>query len=1086
MRKFFSHAFAMLLVALCICGNAFAQSTVDGAIGGVVRDPANAVIPGATITVRNDGTNEEKTATTDDEGRFRVVQLRPGTYTVTVNSGNFAAFTQTTVVEVGRVTTIDADLGVAGSTEQVEVTAEAPVINTIQQDFSTNINQTSINELPINGRRASDFVRLTPGVVPDGAFGLNSFRGISGLLNNNTVDGGDNNNAFFSEERGRTRIPYVISQSAVREFQVNTSNYSAEYGRAAGGVVNTVTKSGSNGFHGDAFYYIRDNKLGARNPFSTQVLPDGRRVGLKPTDRRQQFGGTIGGPIVKDRLFFFFSYDQQAQNFPAVAAFPTASLLNPITLSNPASRATPLACTTTATGNTPSNGLTIGETLFCRNVTQTQVDNGLSFLRGLTGEVARTRDQTIFLPKIDWVINDSNTFSAVYNRLRAESPAGIQSQAVVSRGIASFGDDFVDVDSLNLRLNSTLSPTVLNEIRFQYGRDNEFQVAQPLSAAEAGLADSATTLNPLGLLPQVSIGSGGITFGQPNFLNRAAYPDERRTQIANSTTITVGNQTIKFGGDFNRVSDKLDNLFLGGGAFSYNNLTDFLTDFAVPTGTPNRPTGTVLTRRFNQFQQAFGPSAFTFKTNDYNFFIQDDIRVDSRLTINLGLRYEYQQTPEAQIANPLFPQTSQFPSDKNNFGPRFGFAYDVTGDGKTSIRSGFGLYYGRIINSTISNAITNTGTAAAQRQFTFFNNTAGAPNFPNVLENAPTTTTTIAPNIVAFAPDFQNPQIYQGDIIIEREIGRNTIISASYLLSVGRNLPTFVDVNLPTPIDNPTPFTVVGGPFNGQTFNFPIFATAGGVRRPNPNFGVITQVQSDVDSQYDALVLQFNRRLTGGLQFQTNYTLAKATDSGQDSQTFSTNNAPLNPFNRNLEKGTSNFDIRHRFVASAVYTPGNFFGLGESGFGRAIFNGFTIAPIVQISSGRPYSAGINGNATAPAGTTRIAGGVFGAGGASRAPFIERNAFRFPSTASVDLRVSRRFNLGETRNIEILAEGFNIFNRQNITNLGTTAYILSANNTLTFQGEGAVTGVTPTFGVPTEAGNTIFRERQIQLAVRFQF
>lgn len=1085
MRKFFSHALTALLIAFCFCANVFAQSTVDGAIGGTVRDAAGAVIPNATVTVRNDGTNEEKTATTDDEGRFRIVQLRPGTYTATINSGNFAAFTQTTVVEVGRVTTIEAELSVGGTpAETVNVTAEAPVINTVQQDFSTNINQTSINELPINGRRASDFVRLTPGVVPDGAFGLNSFRGISGLLNNNTVDGGDNNNAFFSEERGRTRIPYVISQSAVREFQVNTSNYSAEYGRAAGGVVNTVTKSGSNEFHGDAFYYIRDNKLGARNPFSFQTLQDGTRVGLKPTDRRQQFGGTIGGPIVQDRLFFFFSYDQQAQNFPAVAAFPTPSLLNPITISNPASRATPLACTTTATGNTSSNGLTVGESLFCRNVTQTQVDSGLSFLRGLTGEVPRTRDQTIFLPKIDWVINSSNTFSAVYNRLRAEAPAGVQSQAVVTRGVSSFGDDFVNVDALNLRLNSTLSPTILNEIRFQYGRDNEFQIAQPLSTAEAGLAGRATTLNPLGLLPQVSIGAGGISFGQPNFLNRAAFPDERRTQIANSTTITVGNQTIKFGGDFNRVSDKLDNLFLGGGAYSYNNLTDFLTDFAVPTGAPNRPTGTVLTRRFNQFQQAFGPSAFTFTTNDYNFFIQDDIRVDPRLTINLGLRYEYQQAPEAQIANPLFPQTSQFPSDKNNFGPRFGFAYDVTGDGKTSIRGGFGLYYGRIINSTISNAITNTGVADAQRQFTFFNNTAGAPSFPNVLPNAPATTTTVAPNIVAFAPDFQNPQIYQGDFIVEREIGRNTIVSASYLLSVGRNLPTFIDVNLPTPIDNPTPFTVFGGPLNGQTFNFPIFATAGGAR-PNLNFGVITQVQSDIDSQYDALVLQFNRRLTGGLQFQTNYTLAKATDSGQDSVTFSINNAPLNPFNRNLEKGTSSLDIRHRFVASAVYNPGNFFGLGESGFGRAIFNGFTIAPIVQISSGRPFNAGINGNATAPMGTTRIAGGIFGAGGASRAPFLERNAFRFPYTASVDLRVSRRFNLGETRNIEILAEGFNIFNRQNITNLGTTAYVLSSSNTLTFQGEG-VAGVTPTFGVPTEAGNTIFRERQIQLAVRFQF
>ncbi len=1073
MRKLLNYVSVMML-ALAFTGgfagsNTFAQSTVDGAIGGVVRDPAGAVIPNATITVRNDGTNAEKTATTDDEGRFRIVQLQPGTYTVTVASGSFTNFTQTTVVEVGRITTVEAALGVGGiGGDTVDITAEAPVINTSQQDFSTNINQTSINELPINGRRASDFVRLTPGVVPDGAFGLNSFRGISGLLNNNTVDGGDNNNAYFSEERGRTRVPYSISQSAVREFQVNTSNYSAEYGRAAGGVVNTVTKSGTNEFHGDAFYYFRDNELGARNPFAFQrgVLVNGvaTDIALKPTDRRQQFGGTIGGPIVKDRLFFFFSYDQQKQNFPSVAAPSSPSFLNPITVAAPTGNQQNGQLRTCASpgATTP---LTSSETLSCRNITQAQTNAGFDFIRSLTGEVPRTRDQTLFLPKIDWVINDSNTFTAVFNRLRAESPAGVQSQAVVSRGIASFGDDFVNVDSLNLRLNSTISPTILNEARFQYGRDNEFQTSQASSAAEAALLSrQGAVANPFGRLPSISTGTGGLTFGQPNFLDRAALPDERRLQFADSVTITKGRQTIKFGADINRVRDKIDNLFRGGGEYSYSTFVDFLSDFSNPAG-----------RRYNNYQQAFGPSGAEFTTNDYNFFFQDDIRVDPRLTINVGVRYEFQQLPEAQRANPLFPQTSQMPSDKNNFGPRIGFAYDVTGDGKTSVRGGFGIYYGRIINATIFNVLTGSGSADSQRTFFFRPTDAGAPIFPNALATAPTATSTVAPNIVVFAPDFRNPQIYQGDFIVERQIARNTIISASYLLSVGRNLPTFIDTNLPNSIQNPVPFRVVGGDFDGQQFTFPIFVGS----RPNRNFGAITQVQSDVDSQYDALVLQLNRRLTSGLQFQTNYTLAKATDSGQVSTTNIFTNGPLNQLDRNLEKGTSNFDIRHRFVASAIYTPGIPFGLGETSYGRAIFGGFTIAPIVQISSGAPYSAGISGTAAIINGLRPISSGIFGAGGSNRAPFIERNAFRFPSTAVVDLRVSRRINLGETRNIEFLAEGFNIFNRQNITGVETTAFTASSSsNTLTFRSN--------IFGVPNEAGNTIFRERQIQLAVRFQF
>src|SRR5919202_2825418 len=326
-------ALATLLFCLAFgAATAAAQSTTDGAIGGTVKDPQGAVVQNAAVTVKNEETNAEKTGTTDDQGRFRIVQLQPGSYTVTISASGFAAFTQQkVVVEVGRITPIDAALTVGGTSETVQVTGEAPVINTQQQDFSTNINQTSINNLPINGRRWSNYAILTPGAVPDGTFGLISFRGISGLLNNNTVDGGDNNQAFFAEERGRTRISYSISQEAIREFQVNTSSYSAEYGRSAGGVTNAVTKSGTNDFHGSAFYFQRNNRWGARNPLATNTVLINNvftPVGIKPKDVRHQFGGTIGGPIVKDRAFFFFSYDQQKRNFPGLGIIGTPSLLN--------------------------------------------------------------------------------------------------------------------------------------------------------------------------------------------------------------------------------------------------------------------------------------------------------------------------------------------------------------------------------------------------------------------------------------------------------------------------------------------------------------------------------------------------------------------------------------------------------------------------------------------------------------------------------------------------------------------------------------------------------------------------------------
>src|SRR5947207_3301615 len=266
MSKILRFSFVAFLV-IAITAIALGQSTTTGAIGGTVTNPNKELVPGASVSAKNIGTNKEAVAATDDQGRFRIVNLEPGTYTVTINSAGFSPYAQEKViVEVGLVTDINATLSVGpvqGGT--VEITSEAPVINTSQQDFSSNMNQTSINELPINGQRWSNFALLAPGTVPDGNFGLISFRGISGLLNNNTVDGGDNKQAFFSEERGRTRLSYTTSQAAIREFQINTSNFSAEYGRSAGGVVNAVTKSGTNTIHGSGFYYQRNAKWGARN-----------------------------------------------------------------------------------------------------------------------------------------------------------------------------------------------------------------------------------------------------------------------------------------------------------------------------------------------------------------------------------------------------------------------------------------------------------------------------------------------------------------------------------------------------------------------------------------------------------------------------------------------------------------------------------------------------------------------------------------------------------------------------------------------------------------------------------------------------
>jgi len=1058
---------AFVLAALCVTGT-MAQSTTTGAINGTVTNPNKEVVAGATVTVKNNGTNKEDTATTDDNGGFKITNLQPGTYTVTINGSGFASFSNATVVvEVGRSTPMDVALSLQGVTGTVQVTAEAPVINTTQQDFSSNINQTSLNNLPSNGRRWSNLAILTPGTSPDGTFGLISFRGISGLLNNSTIDGGDNNQAFFSEERGRTRIGYVISQAAIREYQVNTSNYSAEYGRSAGGVINAVTKSGTNEFHGQGFFFDRNNKLGARNPrsFVTQLIGGvATPVAYKAPDVRYQYGGAIGGPIVKNKAFFFFSYDEQRRNFPGVAVFSVPSYLSTV--------------------NTT--------TLTARGVTTDQINSTLNFLTSLTGPTPRRGNQRLILPKLDWRITPNNTLTVSYNRLRWASPAGVQTAATVTRDRNGFGDDFVTSDGINVRLASTLSSRMVNEGRFQYSKELDSQFAQP------ALPGEPTTAN--GFSPQVAL-TNGLTFGKSTGLDRRALPDERRYQFADTMTYSSGKHTFKFGTDINHLHEIYDELFTEAGSYSYSNINDFIVDYVnFTTNGSLRAAGKTCATQANpvantrlagkcytsNYQQGFGPARFQFPTNDYAFFLQDDWRTTSRLTLNLGIRYEYEQLPHpfSALINPALPQTGNRPSDKNNFGPRIGFALDVNGDGKTSIRGGYGIYYGRINGSAIVQSLINT-SVSGQSQIvasvpancsaalcTVATDIAGnpaAPIFPNILASAPLGTATVN----YFAKNMQNPMIQQGDFVFEREVAHNTVVSASYLFSFGKNLPNFVDTNLspPTGVGR---IKVVDGPFAGATWSFPYYLGT----RPNTAFGQIQEIRSDISTKYNALVLQANRRLTNGLQFQTSYTLSVAKDNGQNSQTFTpTFSASFDPFDQNGEYGYSNFDRRHKFVASMVYNT-NFKGMSKTG--RTILNGWTIAPVVNMFSGSRYTGQTNSFSTSGVFGFSQNGGVNGANGSLRFAYLPNNYFHQPPIKYVDLRVSRRFTLKENYKLEVLAEGFNIFNRTQVTSVNTQIYTLSNS------GGQVIATANPTFGTTAGADGFFFKERQIQLGVRFEF
>ena len=1082
---------------------------MDGAIGGTVQDSTGALVPHAAAVVHNNGTNAEQTIESDESGYYRAIHLQPGQYTVTITAPSFQTFKSENVsVTVGSLTNVNSTLTTGSAAQTIEVTSDTPAINTTSPEFAGLIDQQTLQNLPVSNYRWSAYAALTPGVVVDGSgFGLLSFRGQSTLLNNVTIDGADDNQAYFSEERGRTRAGYSTAKASIQEFQVNTSNYSTEFGRSAGGVVNSVTKSGTNQFHGNLYFDDRDAEWGAYNDFALETVQNASGAfasqHIKPTDKRKQYGGAIGGPIFKDKVFFFFAGDRFDHNFPSVAvpsnsasfyAVPDAAL--------PSGK----VCGTTgatAPSAIDASACTLQANLKMATYSAAAADysNGVAGLNSMLGVVPRKGLQDIFFPKVDWQINARNHAAFEVNRLRWISPAGIQTALTVNDGTSSFGNDYVRDTFGIAKLDTILTNSISNEIRYQYGRDFEFEFGQTPTPYEQQNLVTASSIG--GLPPSVSI-TNAFTFGTPNFLERAALPDERRFQIADTANLVHGNHNIKFGVDYIHTYDLVNNLFSGFGAYSYTSLTNYFTDFYGRT-TPGAaaPVG----KHYSSFTQGFGIPGVDFTTNDYAFFVEDAWKFNRRLSFTYGVRYEYEQLPDPKSAlvNPAVPQTGQFPSNKSNIGPRVGFAYDVYGTGKTVLRGGYGEFFARILNGTIENALLNTGSPNGQFTVTSTPTSATAPVFPSVV---PPAGLAGSPNVVFFDRNFKAPQIHQADLTLEQDLGHNVVMSVTWLGSWGRRLADFTDTNLNTPVN--VNYTVVDtsgkGPLqNGSIFTSKFYpkSTASTAscpsQRPNCAFGSLTDIFSGVTSNYEGLVGQVNHRLSNHVEFSANYTWSHALDYGENNQTATTANNLLDPEDIRAEYGNSNQNVPNRLVLNAVLTaPWEFHGPL-----KYLLNDFEMAPAYSLQSGLPYSVGSSGTlstAFEPTGNlSAIGGGVNGSNGTFRIPGFERNGFREPKTNVLDLRISKRFAVTERVKLELYGESFNIVNHQNVTGVNTTGYFLG-NSSVTAAGKTTVTGNTLTFNTSsanaalplfqsitsTNSSNFTFSPRQLQLAVRMQF
>jgi outer membrane receptor protein involved in Fe transport len=1012
-------AIAVILTVVCLAGRSAAQTAASGNIEGLVTDTSGGVLPGVTVTVRNLSTNATRELVTESSGRYRAAALQPGRYEVSASLSGFQATPISNIeVNVGQTAPVDLRMRPAGVAETVTVSADAPVIDTRKSDFSSVIGQAAIENLPVVGRRWDNFVLLSPGVTNDGNFGLVSYRGISGLYNNNMVDGVDNNQAFFSEARGRTRISYAISESSIKEFQVGVSNMSAEFGRSAGGSVNAVTKSGGNTLSGQGFYFIRDKSMQAKNPFIT--LPTDPTA--KPDERRQQFGGALGGPIRKDKVFFFVDYDQQVRNFPVF--------------------------TNTAAANFYTGGCT-APAANCAAAT--------SFFNSLQVLNPRSGDNKVGLAKVDVSIDQANTLSLSVNSHRWNSPNGVQTQPVVSVAQSQNGSDLVSTDFFVGSLNSIISQRWLNEFRTQAGRDNEEQT-------------------PNGVPPSTTV-TGGINFGMPNFLPRAAYPHEQRYQFLDSLTYYRGNHSIKFGADVNYVKEELINLFNGGGTYAYSNLSNIAQD--CPIGAANctpAAAGTLTGRHYSTFTQAFDLTGLNGRLafNEWNnaFYVNDTWHASNALTLTLGLRYDYQQLPEPGLqvdgvslnGNPAYPLTTHFSQDRNNFGPRLGAAYDFGGNHDTVLRAGYGVFYGLTSNSAVANALTNN--AISQASYTFTPTSPGAPAYPATFSGAPNAAGA-KPNINVLADNLQRPTIQMVDVTVDHRIAGDVTLSASYLYSHGANLPIFRDINF-SPANSQVSYVL-----DGQTLGtFPLYRGT----RPDPNVGSIFVLDPAVTSRYNGLVLSANKRFSKGLLFNTHYTLSKAVDNGQESTTFfSSFGETYDPLNLNVADGetTSSFDRRHRFVGSVYYRPDYLWGIG-------------VSSVITLESGLPINENISGSLSAAVGAVST-GSTNGSNGALFAPFVGRNADRLPGRKTVDFRASKEFSLGAGKRIEVLAEVFNLFNWLNYTGASATAFNVASSTYDAAANQATVTLTRNTgFLVPTTIGNTLFGMREGQIGLKLHF
>jgi hypothetical protein len=1065
MRRIKELALLLMLLLAVRVELVFPQASVSTSeIRGQIIDPNGAAIAGATITVTEITKGTTRTVTSDENGTYVILSLQPGIYNMKVEGPGFVTHNLTNIhLNVGQVANLPVTLSVGGVQAEVNVAAGAEVVEVERTQQSSVINERQISSLPINRRNYLDFAMLTPGVssaekINDSTdyrvaqtpqSGL-SFGGNNGRGNSIMVDGASTDtNAGASRE--------VLGQEAVQEFQVNRNSYNAEYGGAFGGVVNIVSKTGTNEWHGSAFGYFRDNIFDARNAF------DFNPSGISPFNR-QQYGASIGGPIRKDKTFLFSAFEGLNQKQTAFV-----NLLNDPNLFN------------LTAGQESLFGFLSGVPSFAPLAAGLKAaisakQNTINLFEGASGQFPFDYYDAVGSIRVDTTISDRDSGYLRFNTASSHT----QNQAAGALTAVSRGRTF-DSFTGGVLLSEThlFTATTINEIKAQFSYLNNDVIPNDMAG------------------PEINIDGFG-NFGRDIFL--PAYAFERRFEIADNLSLVRTGHTWRFGGQYQAVQNATDTQTFFGGRFNFGAAIPLFG--LVPTSVQG-PLATFLTQQgrtdllgvlntpisalqaFNAnlpivYQQGFGESNYNSWSHRISVFGQDSWKARPNLTLNYGVRYYIENN-----ADPV-------PTNWNNVQPRLGFSWDPFHDGKMVIRGGYGIFIGSIDNQIVNvvNELSGLGRPGDINIVlaTANSNSLGLPTsiqvYQTLLAQGVIGTRTItAADLAQFGlvpgpgrplevrfrlgPNYKNPTTQQASLAIQRDLGGGYGLEVSYLFSRGAHITRSHDINefkVSGPISplSGTP-TFIRFPGPGQTSDF-----------INPLRLQDNEYESTANAFYHAGTIQLTKRFSQNYTINANYTYSKAIDEVTD---FNSDFSAQNPLDLRAERALSAFDQRHRFVLSSMFrSPVK----GDGAMAR-LLGDWMLSPIFIAGSSRPFNVVLGIDANGDGTSTRDRPCVRSAAGQPCIPNsnVGRNVGKGAPFYNVDMRLARRFSFTENKYIEVTFEAFNVFNQTNFTGINNVI----GSTPLTDGRPNGIEGLAPTMPF---AFTSAAPARQLQFGARFNF